>query len=144
MLKHKLELENFLILHKIDVALISETHFTTRTMLRIPACKTYHIPHPDDTAQHGGAAVTIRSTISHHELPHYQTPKIQAANIQINASPWPFTTTALYSPPRHTISTEEYTEFLQSLGNKFLIGGDWNAKIQYGARVLQFQKDEIF
>jgi hypothetical protein len=95
-------LENFLNLHKIDVALISETHFTTRTMLKIPAYKIYHIPHPDDTA-HGGAVVIIRSTIPHHELSHYQTLKIQAANIQMNASPWPFTTTAIYSPPRHTI-----------------------------------------
>ncbi|PNF38076.1 hypothetical protein B7P43_G18153 [Cryptotermes secundus] len=135
LLKHKLELENFLNLHKIDVALISETHFTTRTMLKIQSYKIYHIPHPDDTA-HGGAAVIIRSTIPHHELPHYQTPKIQAANIQINASPWPFTTTAIYCPPRHSISTEEYIEFLQSQGNKFLIGGDWNAKnTAWGARL---------
>jgi hypothetical protein len=115
-LKHKLELENFLILHIIDVALISETHFTTRTMFKIPACKIYHIPHPDDTA-HGRAADIIRSTVPHHELSHYQTPKIQAASIQINVSSWPFTATAIYSPPRHAMSTEEYTEFLQSLGN---------------------------
>jgi hypothetical protein len=107
LLKHKLELENFLILHKIDVAFISETHFTTRTMFKIRAYKIYHIPHPDNTAQ-GGAAVIIRTTIPHHELSHYQTPKIQVANIQINVSPWPFTATAIYSPPRHVISTEEY------------------------------------
>lgn len=31
LLNHKLELGNFLHLHKIDVALISETHFTSRT-----------------------------------------------------------------------------------------------------------------
>jgi hypothetical protein len=104
-------------------------------MFKIPAYKIYHIPHPNDTA-YGGVAVIIRSTFPHHELPHYQTP-IQAANIQINVSPWPFTATAIYSPQRYAISTEQYTEFIQSLGNKFLIDGDWNAKKNtvWGARL---------
>lgn len=102
-------MENFLNLHKIDVALIAETHFTTKTMFKIPSYKVYHIPHPDDTA-HGGAAVIIRSTIPHH--------------------------TAIYCPPRHAISNEEYTEFFQSQGNKFLIGGGRNAKnTVWGARL---------
>lgn len=104
-------------------------------MFKIPSYKVYHIPHPDDTA-HGGAAVIIRNTIPHHELIHYQTPKMQAANIQINAKPWPITTTAIYCPPRHAITTEEYTQFFQSQGSKFLIGGDWNAKnTVWGARL---------
>jgi hypothetical protein len=104
-------------------------------MFKIPAYKISHIPHPDDTA-HCGAAVIIRSTIPQHELPHYQTTKIQAANTQINVSPWSFTATAIYSPPRDAISTEEYTDLIQSLGNKFLIGGDWNAKnTVWGARL---------
>jgi hypothetical protein len=33
---HKLELPNFLQIHKIDIALISETHFTTKTVFKIP------------------------------------------------------------------------------------------------------------
>jgi len=43
-------------------------------------------------------------------------------------SPWPFTVTAIYSPPRHAISSEEYTSFLRTQGNKFIVGVDWNAK----------------
>jgi exonuclease III len=64
---HKLELQNFLNIHKIDVALISETNFTTRTVFKIPNYKVYHIPHPDDRA-HGGAAIIIRNSISNKEF----------------------------------------------------------------------------
>jgi hypothetical protein len=47
---HKLLLQNILQIHKIDIALISETHFTIRAMFKIPDYKVYHIPHPDGTA----------------------------------------------------------------------------------------------
>ena len=83
---HKLELQTFLDMHKIDIALISETHFTPRTVFRIPHYTVYHTIHPDDTA-HGGAAVIIRSSIRHHELLHHQSDKIQTATIQLDAHP---------------------------------------------------------
>jgi hypothetical protein len=83
---HKLELENFLQIHKINTALISEMHFTTRTMFKIPYYKVYHDPHPDGTA-HGGASVIIRSAITYHELLHNQSHKIKAASIQVDANP---------------------------------------------------------
>jgi hypothetical protein len=44
---HKLELQTFLNIHKIDIALISETHYTTRTMFRMPNYNVYHIPHTE-------------------------------------------------------------------------------------------------
>jgi hypothetical protein len=82
---HKLELQNFLRIHKINIALSSEMHFTTRTVFKIPYYNVYHAFHPDGTA-HGGAAFTIRSAITHHEQLHYQSDKIQAANIQVDAN----------------------------------------------------------
>ena len=33
-----------------------------------------------------------------------------------------------YSPPRHKIEAEDYKNFFHHLGNKFIAGGDWNAK----------------
>jgi hypothetical protein len=51
--------------------------------------------------------------------------------------PWPLTLSAIYCPPRHAISSEEYVELLESYGSKHLIGGDWNAKhSQRGARLI--------
>jgi len=49
---------------------------------------------------------------------------------------WRFSFAAIYSPPRHNISTDEYKDFLQTLGNRFIVGGDWNAKhTQWGSRL---------
>jgi hypothetical protein len=40
-------------------------------------------------------------------------------------------------PPRHTISSAEYVELLESCGSKYLIGADWNAEhSQWGARLI--------
>jgi len=96
---HTLELQTFLNMHKIDIALISETHFIARTVFKIPHYTVYRTIHPDDTA-HGGAAVILRSSIRHHELLHYQSDKIQAATIKVDARPWPLTISAIYCPPR--------------------------------------------
>jgi hypothetical protein len=43
----------------------------------------------------------------------------------------------MYSPPRHRIEVEDYTNFLHHLGNEFMVGGDWNAKhINWGSRFI--------
>ena len=52
---HRLELQKFLDMHKIDIALISETYFMSRTVFRLPRYTVPHSIQPDDTA-HGGAA----------------------------------------------------------------------------------------
>lgn len=35
---------------------------------------------------------------------------------------------AVYFPPKYKLTMEDYTEFFKSLGNKSLVGGDYNAK----------------
>jgi len=132
---HKLELQTFLTMYKIDIALVSETHFTYRSAFTIPHYTVYRNIYADDTA-HGGPAVIIRSSIRNHEPPHHQSAKIQATTVQLEAHPWPMTISAIYCPPRHTIPTEDYTMLFRSLGARFLIGGDWNAKhTAWGARL---------
>jgi exonuclease III len=124
---HKYELEMFLNNNKIDILLVAETHFTDRSVFKIPHYNIYHSNHPDGTA-HGGAAILIRNSISHCEMSAYQTIKIQATIINVDVHPRPITVAAVYSPPRHAISTQEYANFVQKLGTKFIAGGDWNAK----------------
>ena len=132
---HRLELQTFLDIHKIDIALISETHFTSRTVFRLPRYTVFHTTHPDDTA-HGGAAVVIRSSLRHHEHLRLQTNELQAIAVHLEALPWPLTVSAVYCPPRHAPSSATYAAFFQSLGPRFLVGGDWNAKhTTWGARL---------
>jgi exonuclease III len=136
LLNHKLELMQFLPDNKIDVLLVSETHFTNGTVLKIPNYSIYHCNHPDSTA-HGGAAILIHTSPQHYKVPAYQTDKIQAAITQIKAQPWSFNIAAMYSPPKHRIEVEDYTNILHHFGNKFMVGGDWNAKhINWGSRLI--------
>lgn len=129
--KHVQEVTLFLKLNKIDILLISESHSTERTMIRIPYYTIYFANHPDGTA-HAGSAIIIRSTLKHHELESYITSKIQGTILQLEALSRPIVISAIYSPPRHTISVEEYEQFLSLLGTHYLVAGDWNAKIQHG------------
>jgi len=48
---HRLELQTFLNMHDIDIAVISETHFTSRTVFRLPRYIVLHTTHPDDTVE---------------------------------------------------------------------------------------------
>ena len=48
-------------------------------------------------------------------------------------------------PPRHAISTDEYTTLFRSLGSRFLIGGAWKAKhTAWGARLVTAKGRNFF
>jgi hypothetical protein len=52
---------------------------------------------------------------------------------------------AIYCPPRHKIKTEQYNAFINALGHRFLVGGDFNAKHQYwGSRLINPRGREIY
>ena len=42
--------------------------------------------------------------------------------------PWTINLAAMNSQPRNRIEVEDYDNFLHHFGNKFIVGGDWNAK----------------
>ena len=111
----------FLHIKKIDILLIFESHFTDLTFFKIPQYNVYNTPHPGGTA-HGGTTLIIRKIISHYELPQYRTHKIQATMVEVKTVPWRLTVAAIYSPPRHSMSTDEYKDFLETLGNRFIAG----------------------
>jgi hypothetical protein len=124
---HCLELQTSLDMHKIDIALISETHFTSRKVFRLPRYTVCHTIHPDNTA-HGGAVVIIRSFLRHHKHLRLQTNELQANAVRLKALPWPLPLSAVYCPPHHAFSSATYAALFQSLGPRFLVGDDWNAK----------------
>lgn len=132
---HSQELKMFINLHKLDIMLISETHFTDATYFKIPFFSLYHCNHPDNTA-HGGSAILIRNTIKHYELPAYKFDHIQASSVVIEDWSGPLTVSAVYTPPRHNIPHEQYNDFFNTLGCRFLAGGDYNAKhTMWGSRL---------
>ncbi|VVC34843.1 Endonuclease/exonuclease/phosphatase,Reverse transcriptase domain [Cinara cedri] len=133
--KHKDELLALLQNNRIDIALISETHFINSTHFYLPGFQIFKTNHPDGTA-HAGAAIIVKSSLLFFPLPQFQTDHIQASGIQITLNNTPLNIFAVYSPPRHTITLNQFNDFFLTLGHKFIIGGDLNAKnLQWGCRV---------
>ncbi|KAL4148240.1 hypothetical protein QTP88_002521 [Uroleucon formosanum] len=62
-------------------------------------------------------------------------PYLQAANIKIKINHLNVTISSAYFPPGQQITEPKLKSFIQSLGNFFIIGGDFNAKhTQWGSR----------
>ncbi|KAL4107090.1 hypothetical protein QTP88_018522 [Uroleucon formosanum] len=121
-------------IYKIDIALISETHFTNSSNFYLPGYQTFKTNHPDGTA-HAGAAIIVRSSLIFYPLPKIQSHHIQACGISLTLNNIPINIYAAYLPPRHTITHNQLNDFFSTLGQKFIIGGDFNAKhIQWGCR----------
>lgn len=132
---HKDELLAILQNNRIDIALISESHFTDSTRFHLPGFQVFKTNHPAGTA-HAGAAIIVKSSLLCYPLPQFQTDHIQATGKQITLNNTPLNIFAVYSPPRHTITLNQFNDFFLTLGHKFIIGGDLNAKnIQWGCRV---------
>lgn len=136
LLARKSELSNLLRMEDIDIALISETHLTSRLKADIQGYALYPCHHPSGSS-HGGSAVYIRKNLRHHEFRAYSTPKIQAAVVTVRLHNGTDAQVAsIYCPPRHQITTEEYKTFFNHLGNKWIAGGDFNAKHPlWGSRI---------
>jgi endonuclease/exonuclease/phosphatase family metal-dependent hydrolase len=120
----------------IDVMLISETHFTEKSYLKLPNYAVYHTNHPAGTAQ-GGTAIIIKNTIKHHQLNNYSQDFLQAASVSVEDSVGLITISAVYVPPKHTVKQEQLEDFYNTLGRLFITEGDYNAKhTDWGSRLI--------
>lgn len=127
LVRRKLELESFLREEKIDVMLISETHFTNLTVFRIYGYQTYSIEHSSNKTR-GGTAMIIRNSIQHHSLPSFQQDFLQASLIHIETKNFNLVLAAIYCPPRYTLNHTRVVSFFTQLGNRFIAGGNFNSK----------------
>lgn len=136
LLARKLELTEFLKTEKVEIALISETHLTSRNKADIRGYDFYQCNHPSG-ASHGGSAIYVRNTLRHHACQNFCTDKIQATIITVCLHNGSYAKiAAIYSPPKHGITTLEYDALFDTLGTKWLAGGDFNAKHQlWGSRL---------
>lgn len=137
------EVELFLINNEIDILLVSETHLTTKSHIKFPNFTTYSTNHPSGNA-HGGTAIIIRNSIRNHEIEKYCEEHLQATTIQINDSHGPLSISAVYCPPKHKIKVNEFKNFFESLGTRFIVGGDYNAKNRtWGSRLNTTRGEEL-
>jgi hypothetical protein len=79
--QHEEELRTFISYHKIDVTLISETHFTEKNYFKLPFYSVYQTNHPAGTAR-GGSANIVKNSIQHHHHNGYSSDYLQALRYQ--------------------------------------------------------------
>lgn len=124
---HTSELAQFLSDNHVDIALIAETHLANEHRIKIHGYKLLATNHPGGSKR-GGAAILIKENLKYTELDHYKTDHIQSTIIEVKDNLGPIKIAAIYSPPRHRITCDQYTNYLKLLGHRFLVAGDFNAK----------------
>jgi hypothetical protein len=77
--------------------LLSETHFTQNSYLRIPNYTLYHTTHPAGT-DWGGTAIIIKNTIKRHPLPNYSRDYLQSTSVLVEDSVGHLIIKAVYLP----------------------------------------------
>jgi hypothetical protein len=128
----------------MDILLVAETHFTARSYIKILNYTIYHITHPDETAN-VGTAIIIRQNIKHHVREGYKHDNLEATSISLEDNIGETTVSAIYCPPRHNNKYEHYDRFFKTLGNRFIAGGDYNAKhTSWGSRLTTTKGRELF
>jgi hypothetical protein len=110
-----------------NILLVSETHFTAESYIKIPSYRVYNTNHPDGTA-HGGTVILIKHTVDHYQLQKYEENHLQATSIKVRTLPYELTISAMYCPPRHNIKKKQFKHFFCTLDQRFLAGGDYNSK----------------
>lgn len=139
----KHDLEVFLNMQHIDVCLISETHMTNQSYLTIRGYKTYHTIHPDNQAR-GGSAIIIKEGLNHFEECHLQREDIQLTVVGIKSTKQTMKIGAIYCPPRYNLKKDDYLTLLRHLGERFIAGGDINAKhVDWGSRLTTTKGREL-
>lgn len=124
---NKEEIEQLIRDHQLDVVLVSETHCTDSSNVKLRGFQTYLTNHPDGTG-HAGTAVIIKSSIKHNVMQEFKTNHIQATTVAISDKCGHLNLSAIYCPPRHTITEPLFTQLFEHLGKRFVAGGDWNSK----------------
>lgn len=141
--QHSLEVKQFLSINNIDIMMISESRFTNKTYMKIPKYTIYATNHPDNTA-HAGTALIVKDTLKHYELPKYHQEHLQATTIAVQDQSKEIAFSAIYCPPKHKITKQQFTDFFQTLGPCFIAGGDYNGKHQtWGSRVTVTRGREL-
>jgi hypothetical protein len=129
---------------KINIALISELHFTTWTTLKLGGYRIYIIEHASNRA-HGETAVMIKETIKHYELDKHLQEHLQATSVHINDGNNDLTISVIYYPPRHKVDDKKFIDLFKTLCSRFIAGGDYNAKHTFWeSRLITTKGWELF
>ena len=144
LLNHQQELQAILDINKLDACLISETNFTKQPFIKFTGYKVHRATHPGNAAR-VGSAIIVKENIYHNEEVKIEAEDIQAMALNIKTKKYDIVVARLYSPPKHNIKAERYVELFKNMGNRFIIGGEFNAKhTHWGSRLITAKDRELF
>lgn len=142
--RHLNEIEMFLKDNHIDILLVSETHISSKSYIRIRGFDIITANHPDDKAR-GGAAVIIKNSIKYETMEPVSEKFLQAAGVKVKCDSSNVSIYSVYFPPRFSVKCEQYERFFEKLGNKFIVCGDFNAKHPWwGSRLSNPKGKELY
>lgn len=119
------------------------TRFTDKSNCTLKNYKLYTTNHLSGNS-HGGTAIVIKANIKHHLIEEYK-PKIQATSLKIQDRTTETAISAVYCSPRHTIKSFDFNNSFNRLGNRYICGGDWNAKhVFWGSRLTLTQGRQLY
>lgn len=128
LLQQLAELEHFINTKSIDICLVSESHLTNISYVKMRGYCCYHATHPAKKAR-GGATIFVKENLKHFPDLSIETEQIQAAAITVElSSSRKLKVASIYCPPRYNLKKEDYAQLITKLGNYFILGGDLNAK----------------
>ena len=113
LVQRKQEFEDFLHNENIDIALVSEIHFTPWTVLKIRNYSIYTTLHPSGKAR-GGTAIIIKESIKHFELEKHSELYLQATTVNVNDGNNDLTVTAIYCPPQGGADEIKFINFFST------------------------------
>ena len=142
--QHIQDVEIFLNSEKIDICLISESHSTKTSYVKVHGYLCYSAVHPADRAR-GGSAIFVKENLQHYEILKVEEEYLQVIAIRIQANRYKeYSVGAIYCPPRYKLKREEFIQLFETLGGNFIIGGDFNAKhLYWGSRVINPKGKEL-
>lgn len=143
-LNHINEIELFLKNNLIDILLVSESHLTSKSYIKLNGYDIITTNHPENRA-HGGAAVIIRSNIKYDIADPVSENFIQAAGVVLTCNNSKTSIYSAYFPPRFNVKSDTFHQFFSKFGNKFIVGGDFNAKHPWwGSRLINPKGSELY
>ena len=127
----------------IHICLVTESHLIDQTYFKIKNYVTYYTNYPFNNAR-GGSAILIKKSIEHFEEDKIRTVEFQTTTVTVITKHQQLSLTSVYSPPKHKIICEQYKNLIQKHKNRFIMGGDFNAKhTHWGSRLTTTKGREL-
>jgi hypothetical protein len=129
----KLELDQFLSEHGVDICLLNETHLEPGRAFRFA---NYVCHRADRHARGGGTSILVRRDIDHYAVPVSGLRHLEATAIHLVLANRPLKIVAAYLSPTRPLIESDLNECLSG-GLPVLMAGDFNAKhTEWNSRLI--------